>query len=113
MFSIPPIPGHGATDELLGYIAPSASVKTEVFNITDTVAASVVAVQYRKTILLQPLQDIWFSAGDIPAAAGTALKIPAGAIFGLDLYHNVPVTMRAVSGGATVVVMQLSQHPNP
>jgi hypothetical protein len=104
----PPVPGHGNTDELLGFMAPSASAHQSIVNVD--VSTEIAAVPYRKTIIIQPQAAIWLSIGT-HAVAGQCLQLPAFSMFGVDVYSNVPVYAMAVSGIAPVCVVQLSQAP--
>lgn len=104
----PPIPGHGSTDELLGYMTPSAGAQQTLLSVTTSTL--IPPVPYRKTVIIQPQAAIWLSVGT-PVVAGQCLQLPAFSMFGLDLYSNVPVYVEAVSGTAPICVVQLSQAP--
>ena len=107
-YPLPVTPGHGSTSELLAALVnPSSNISMTNYSISGT-SFTVPALPSRRTLIVsvQSSGIIWLQIST-PAAINTGLKLPEGAMFGMDLADSKDVNLIAASGTTNVCVLQI------
>ena len=110
MVGIPMTPGRASAEEVLSYIGPAVDAITDVYDVSSTGSTPIIAPRSRKTVIIQPSINIWLSIGSDEAIPQQCLFIPAYAIFGVDGYPSLKISMRGESASGNVVITQLIQE---
>lgn len=110
MVGIPMTPGRASAEEILSYIGPAVDAITDVYAVSSTGSTPIISPKSRKAIIIQPSVNIWLSIGSSEAVPQQCLFIPAYAIFGVDGYPSLKVSMRGETASGNVVITQLIQE---